>query len=229
MVADRQAGLAAADHDHVEALAGAALRSARGTPRPLRSDPRPGPSSLRCSFIGSLLVAARLPMERRLAGALRPDFGRTTHFHQTPRAWVVLPNEPVLIGPGGRRGARGHVELGEDVAHVPVDGLLAQEELAGRSPCWSCPRRRAAAPRARARSGRARPARGRTRRRSRGAPSPRSPPRRGRRRAGRRPSSRRLELERRAVLVAERAETRAPRASRMRALRYGAPTRCHTS
>src|SRR5262245_34653101 len=45
--------------------------------------------------------------------------------------WVVLPNEAVLVRPGSRGRARRHVELHEDVAHVPVDRLLAQEELAG--------------------------------------------------------------------------------------------------
>src|SRR5688572_26014851 len=53
-------------------------------------------------------------------------------------AWVELPTyrsdgseQLVLVAVGGGRGARGHVELGEDVADVPVHRLLAQRELCG--------------------------------------------------------------------------------------------------
>ena len=37
----------------------------------------------------------------------------------------------VPIGPGGRSRARGDVQLAEDIADVAIDGLLAEEELAG--------------------------------------------------------------------------------------------------
>src|SRR5262245_32283263 len=43
--------------------------------------------------------------------------------------WVVLPNQAVFVGVGGGGGARGHVQLAEDVAHVPIHGLLAQKQL----------------------------------------------------------------------------------------------------
>src|SRR5829696_3801206 len=39
--------------------------------------------------------------------------------------------EPVLVGVGGGRSPRGHAELGEDVAEVPVDRLVGHEQLAG--------------------------------------------------------------------------------------------------
>ena len=39
--------------------------------------------------------------------------------------------QSVLVGGGGGRGARGDAELGEDVAHVPVDGALAEHERGG--------------------------------------------------------------------------------------------------
>ena len=62
----------------------------------------------------------------------RPDFGRTTQFQALSRMGSSTQSfqQAVLIGPGRRGGARGHAQLGEDVAHVPIDGLLAQEELA---------------------------------------------------------------------------------------------------
>jgi hypothetical protein len=44
--------------------------------------------------------------------------------------WVVLPNEAVLVCPGCRCGASRDVQLDEDVAHVAIDGLFAQEKLA---------------------------------------------------------------------------------------------------
>jgi hypothetical protein len=39
-------------------------------------------------------------------------------------------DELVLVGEGRRRGSRGDIELGEDVADVPIDCLLAQGKLA---------------------------------------------------------------------------------------------------
>src|SRR4051812_39987407 len=53
------------------------------------------------------------------------------------KAWVIPPSpergsdEIVLVGVSGRRGARGDVELDEDIADVAVDGLLAEHEFAG--------------------------------------------------------------------------------------------------
>src|SRR5512145_2714034 len=55
---------------------------------------------------------------------------RTTHRRGS--AWVVLcrpAGQPVLVGPGGGRGPRRDAELGEDVAQVPGDGLVADEQL----------------------------------------------------------------------------------------------------
>src|SRR5690242_12343357 len=40
-------------------------------------------------------------------------------------------DEPVLVGEGRGGGARGHTELGEDVAQVALDRLLAEDELGG--------------------------------------------------------------------------------------------------
>src|SRR6266508_3212508 len=37
--------------------------------------------------------------------------------------------EPVLVGVRRGRGTRGHAQLGEDVAHVPVDRLLGQDQV----------------------------------------------------------------------------------------------------
>src|SRR5829696_2939634 len=52
--------------------------------------------------------------------------------------WVVPPSggsdQPVLVGPGGGGGPRGHPELGEDVADVAVHGALAQHQLGGDGP-----------------------------------------------------------------------------------------------
>ena len=39
----------------------------------------------------------------------------------------------MLVGVGGGPSARGHAELGEDVADVPVDRLLGHEQLAASS------------------------------------------------------------------------------------------------
>src|SRR5712671_4012286 len=73
---------------------------------------------------------ARSPMEGGYSGQAGQTSGGPPNF--TPRTkWVVLPKEPVLIRPGGCRGAGGHVQLDEDVAHVPIDRLLTQEQLAG--------------------------------------------------------------------------------------------------
>ena len=42
-------------------------------------------------------------------------------------------DQAVPVGPGGRGGARRHVELREDVAEMPLDCPLAEEELGGDS------------------------------------------------------------------------------------------------
>src|SRR5687767_725971 len=65
----------------------------------------------------------------------RPSSEETPNFTE-PSAWVVPPmaepkrlNQAVLVGVCRGRRARRNVELREDVAHVPVDRLLAQEQL----------------------------------------------------------------------------------------------------
>src|SRR5579871_6399755 len=52
---------------------------------------------------------------------------------RSEKTWVIPPksrsDELVLVGVCGRGGARGDVELHEDVADVAVDGLVAEAEL----------------------------------------------------------------------------------------------------
>src|SRR5262245_25093468 len=69
-------------------------------------------------------------MQRGYRGVAERTSGGPPNFTAAAN-WVVLPNEVVLVRPGGRGRARRHVELYEDVAQVPVDRLLAQEQLAG--------------------------------------------------------------------------------------------------
>src|SRR6476660_6801342 len=84
------------------------------------------PSSIRpptCEPDSSLFV---------MRGAYRPRHGGTSeglpNFVTFPK-WVVLPNEAMLVRPGGRCGASGDIQLDEDVAHMAINGLLAQEEF----------------------------------------------------------------------------------------------------
>src|SRR6187431_680188 len=69
-------------------------------------------------------------MNQGYRGVAGTTSGGPPNFASLPK-WVVLPNEAVLIRPGRRRGARGHVQLDEDVAHMPIDRLLAQEKRVG--------------------------------------------------------------------------------------------------
>ena len=75
---------------------------------------------------------------REMWAALRGN----TPIVRVGRAWVISPmprrrqasvgqTSLCCVGEGRGRGARGDVELGEDIAHVPVDRLLAQGQLAG--------------------------------------------------------------------------------------------------
>jgi hypothetical protein len=47
-------------------------------------------------------------------------------FPQTQAASFGGSDELMPVGEGRRRGSRGYIELGEDVADVPIDRLLAQ-------------------------------------------------------------------------------------------------------
>src|SRR5690242_7045390 len=47
--------------------------------------------------------------------------GNFTHRAGEPGESPATLDEPVLVGEGGGGGARGHAELGEDVAHVAID------------------------------------------------------------------------------------------------------------
>ena len=121
-----------------------------------------------------------------------------------------------------RRTGCGRSSFAEDVAHVPVDRLLAEEQLLRRSPGWSARSRAVAAPELarreperRVRAIRASPYLS-SREIRRGAQLRETPctPRRARapRRRGRRPPA-----------------ARAPISTWIRAARYGAPMRCHAS
>ena len=69
------------------------------------------------------------------------------------RAWVILctpPGEVVLEGVGGGRGSAREAELGEDVAHMPGHGLLADRQPVGDRPVGSARRHAARAPQSRA-------------------------------------------------------------------------------
>jgi hypothetical protein len=67
-----------------------------------------------------------------MTGDYRPRSGETSgglpNFVSF-QEWVVLPNEAVLVRPSGRCGASGDIQLDEDVTHMAIDGLLAQEEF----------------------------------------------------------------------------------------------------
>src|SRR5688572_27204092 len=71
--------------------------------------------------------------DEKLGGGGRGYIGRTVQLGSR-RVWVVLRrgrDEAVLVGVGGRRGARGEAELGKNVAHVPRNRLLADHEIGG--------------------------------------------------------------------------------------------------
>ena len=81
----------------------------------------------------------------------RPSIGRPDHLRGAGGrgySYVVgvtevsarASDELVLVGERGRSGARREIELREDVAHVPGDGLLADDEFGSRSRGWSCRR-----------------------------------------------------------------------------------------
>ena len=127
-------------------------------------------------------------------------------------------DEAVLVGEGGRRGARRHVELREDVADVAVDGPLADRRARRRSPGWSG---RAATRRSTSTSRALRPAGSAT------APGRLGEPRRAAARSGAAPSSREhLAARRRARASAPSTSPRArharPIRTRTRAASYGA-------
>src|ERR1043165_1141698 len=70
--------------------------------------------------------------DRMYAGSRGARVGETLHF-EMGTGMGDLPHAPSeqLVGEGvrRRRGPGGHAELEEDVADVPVDGLLTQEQL----------------------------------------------------------------------------------------------------
>ncbi len=128
-------------------------------------------------------------------------------------------DQPVGEGVRGGRRPRGYAELEEDVAHVTVDRLLAQEQLPGDRPCSSSPLRRAPGPRARARSAHRDAVRALRRDRSRqprevglGTQLPKT--------------FRAASSSRQAPSSSPSARQARPMTTRTRAARYGAPSRC---
>ena len=135
------------------------------------------------------------------------------------RGWFspARSDELVLVRVRGRRRAGGHAELREDVAHVTVDGALAEDQL-GRDRRFVCP----AATRRSTSSSRGRqPVRGRPRgRRARRRGRGRAPP------PARRTPAGGLELQGRRSSSPSAAAAR-PTSTRTRAASYGAPSSCH--
>src|SRR5262245_29552144 len=73
------------------------------------------------------------PFESNLGGRGPRNFGRITHFARAARVGnsthAAPSHEVVLVREGRGGGPRGDVRLVENVADVPVDGLLAEEQL----------------------------------------------------------------------------------------------------
>ena len=136
-------------------------RRARGVPGGSRRTGRPGPPPMITVWISSWR-AYDAPRSDGMGDALSPDtsYVITTGSasgglpsRRRPAAWVILcrrPDQVVLVGVRGGRGPGREAQLGEDVAHVAGDGLLADAQVARRSPGWSGRWRRGGAPPARA-------------------------------------------------------------------------------
>src|ERR1043165_9070491 len=90
------------------------------------------------SLIVALLVArTRAPDVVKVANTSPRRFGRIPQSATAPRMGSfphprrAASNQAGAESVGGGGRARGDVDLDEDVADVPIDGLLAQEQLLG--------------------------------------------------------------------------------------------------
>ncbi len=117
VIAGRQSGLAGADDDRVEPFDG--LRSVHGRV-PLRS-----------GFGGDRIARSPIPDAR---GGPWSAHRRLYPNRVAGGMGTVGSDQAVLVGEGRRSGPGRHVELGEDVADVPIDGPLADRQGLGDRP-----------------------------------------------------------------------------------------------